>query len=402
MKVLMLGWELPPHNSGGLGVACYQMCKSLANNQVDLEFIIPYKADHKIDFMKVTSAKPADVVEIVQSGIAYDSYKYVYSDGHEEWRDLYSQAKFYENAVADMAKSIYFDVVHAHDWLTFRAAMRVKEIRDCPVILHVHSVESDRAGGKPGNPLVHEIEETSMLAADTVIAVSQHTKNLIIKDYNIPADKIEVVHNSIDINGLEKSNQNNSYRYLQQLKNNGYQVVANVGRLTIQKGLVNFLLAAKEVVYRLPKTIFLIVGSGEQYYELISLATELGIGQNVIFAGFQRGKQWRDSYAIADLFVMPSVSEPFGLTPLEAAFYDVPSIISKQTGVSEILNSCLKVDFWDINEMANKIVSFLSNEPLGEVLRSELQQELENISWDQSVKKIKNLYNRFFEGAIGA
>jgi len=402
MKVLMLGWELPPHNSGGLGVACYQMCKSLANNQVDLEFIIPYKADHKIDFMKVTSAKPADVVEIVQSGIAYDSYKYVYSDGHEEWRDLYSQAKFYENAVADMAKSIYFDVVHAHDWLTFRAAMRVKEIRDCPVILHVHSVESDRAGGKPGNPLVHEIEETSMLAADTVIAVSQHTKNLIIKDYNIPADKIEVVHNSIDINGLEKSNQNNSYRYLQQLKNNGYQVVANVGRLTIQKGLVNFLLAAKEVVYRLPKTIFLIVGSGEQYYELISLATELGIGQNVIFAGFQRGKQWRDSYAIADLFVMPSVSEPFGLTPLEAAFYDVPSLISKQTGVSEILNSCLKVDFWDINEMANKIVSFLSNEPLGEVLRSELQQELENISWDQSVKKIKNLYNRFFEGAIGA
>jgi len=400
MKVLMLGWELPPHNSGGLGVACYQMCESLANYEVDLEFIIPYKAEHNINFMKVTSARPADVLEIIQSGIAYDSYKYIYSDGHEEWKDIYSQAKFYELAVADMAQKMSFDIVHAHDWLTFRAAMRIKAARNCPVILHVHSIESDRAGGRPGNPLVHEIEETSLLSADAIIAVSQHTKNLIVKNYHIPADKIEVIHNSIDTRYLESYDGHNTYRYLEQLKNNGYKIISSVGRLTIQKGLVNLLLAAKEVVYRMPKTIFLIVGSGEQYYELINLAAELGIAQNVIFAGFQRGSAWRDSYAIADLFVMPSVSEPFGLTPLEAGFYDVPSLISKQTGVSEILRSCLKVDFWDVNEMANKIVSVLRNEPLSQVLRSELQQELSNISWDNSVKKIKNLYGRFVEEAV--
>lgn len=395
----MLGWELPPHNSGGLGVACYQLCEALSKKEVDLEFILPYKAEHNIGFMKITAARPNGVLEVIKSGIAYDSYRYVYNDGHEESKDIFSQARIFEQAVEDMSKSMSFDIVHAHDWLTFRAALRIRATRKCPIILHVHSIETDRAGGKRGNPLVHEIEETAMLAADHVIAVSELTKKAIVKEYRIPADKISVVYNSIDPASLSNLEGTNTYRYLTQLKENGYNVVSNVGRLTVQKGLTNFLMAAKEVVRYLPKTVFLIVGSGEQYQELIGLSAELGIGTNVIFTGFQRGKQWRNAFAISDLFVMPSISEPFGLTPLEAGFYNIPSIISKQTGVSEVLKNCLKVDFWDINEMSNKIISFLENSPLRLVLKNQLIDELTDINWDLSATKIKDLYEKHLEVA---
>ncbi len=393
MKVLMLGWELPPHNSGGLGVACYQMCRALAKKDIDLDFILPYKAEHNIGFMKVIAAQPVDVTEIIQSGIAYDSYKYIYFDGREELKDLYAQVKYYEHAVAKMAQNMQFDIVHAHDWLTFRAALRIKQMQNVPIILHVHSVESDRAGGLYGNPLVREIEELSLMQADTVIAVSQHTKNSIIRDYHIPADKIEVVHNSIDPEAVMPLDGNNDYRYLAQLKSNGWKVVSSVSRLTVQKGLVNFLFAARQVVDKIPKTMFLIVGSGEQYNELISLSAELGIGANVLFTGFLRGKEWRDSYDIADLFVMPSVSEPFGLSPLEAGMYGVPSLISKQTGISEVLKSCLKVDFWDINEMANKMISFLREPALENELKWQLASELTGVGWERSADKIKDLYH---------
>src|ERR1700761_3930279 len=198
MKILMLGWELPPHNSGGLGTACYQLCKALSKRGVDIEFILPYEADHGIDFMKVTAATPQDVASVVRSGIAYDSYKYIRTDGTEEWLNIYDQQELYEHAVASMVDGREFDIVHAHDWLTARAAMRVKEKSGAPLILHMHSIESDRAGGRGGNPLVRDIEEMAMYLADRVVAVSQHTKNCIVRDYGIPTDKVEVVHNSID------------------------------------------------------------------------------------------------------------------------------------------------------------------------------------------------------------
>ena len=166
----MLGWELPPHNSGGLGVACYHLCKSLSKKNIDIEFILPYDADHKIDFMTVTAARPQGYASVFRSGIAYDSYKYVKSDGTEEWLDMFGQLELYEQSVAKLAMSREFDILHAHDWLTFRAALRVKELKNVPIVLHVHSVESDRAGSKIGNPLVHEIEEMAWgRAAVTVI-----------------------------------------------------------------------------------------------------------------------------------------------------------------------------------------------------------------------------------------
>lgn len=400
MKILMLGWELPPHNSGGLGVACYQLCKALSQRSIDIEFVLPYSDEHDIDFMRVTAAHPQGVRAVLKSGIAYDSHKYIRSDGTEETVDIYGQQRAYEACVARLADHKEFDVIHAHDWLTFRAAIRVKQQLGKPLIAHIHSLESDRAGGNQGNPLVREIEGTAMLLADRVLAVSQLTKDAITREYGIPAAKIEVVHNSIDLKDMVPLDGDNAYRYLAAMKQQGYKVVSNVGRLTVQKGLPNLLVAAKEVIERAPKTLFLIVGSGEQYYELIEQSAALGISKNVVFTGFQRGKNWRDSFAIADLFVMPSISEPFGLTPLEAAGYGTPSLISKQSGVSEVFANCLKVDFWDTQEMVNQITAVVQNDGLRDELRNNAQKEYERLSWIKSAEHLSRLYRRHAAGAL--
>lgn len=393
MKILMLGWELPPHNSGGLGTACYQLCQSLSQHDVDIEFILPYEAEHDAGFMKVTAASPQGVESVLRAGIAYDSQYYTWEDGRTEWLNIHDQQQLYEAAVARLAEDREFDIVHAHDWLTFRAALRLKAMKNCPIILHVHSVESDRAGSYPGNPLVSEIESIAMHMADRVIAVSQRTKDSIVKDYGVPADKIEVIHNSIDISGFKPLAADNAYRYLESMKALGYRVVVNIGRLTVQKGLPNLLYAAQKVVAKNPKTLFLIVGSGEQKYELIEQAAGLGIGPNVLFADFQRGKNWRDAFAIGDLFVMPSVSEPFGLTPLEAIGFGTPVLVSRQSGISEVLNNCLKVDFWDVDEMANQITSVMQNDTLRDTLWENSYREFSNMSWRKASEKVAALYH---------
>jgi len=186
------------------------------------------------------------------------------------------------------------------------------------------------------------------------------------------------------------------------MRDQGYRVVVNIGRLTVQKGLPNLIRAAKEVIFRNPKTLFLIVGSGEQYYELITLAADLGIGANVLFTDFQRGKRWRDAFAIGDLFVMPSVSEPFGITPLEAIGYgNTPSMVSKQSGISEVLHNCLKVDYWDVSEMANQITSVVQNDALRDTLLQNAQQEYAKMSWEAATDKVMSLYNQHMPaGAI--
>jgi glycosyltransferase involved in cell wall biosynthesis len=400
MKVLMLGWELPPHNSGGLGMACYQMCKALAKKNVDIEFILPYTADHDIDFMHINAAHPQDVQTVLKAGIAYDSFKYIKESGEIEDVDLFGQTLIYEQAVQRIAKDIEFDVIHAHDWLTCRAALRAREVSGKPLIVHIHSIESDRAGKEMGgNPLVREIEELAVHMADKVVAVSEHTKRGIVREYGVPADKIEVVHNSLDVDDLEPLAEDNAYRYLEVMKGLGYRVVINVGRLTVQKGVPNLIRAAQKVIKHAPKTLFLIVGTGEQDYELMEMAADLGIGANVIFTGFLRGKQWRDAFAVGDLLVLPSISEPFGITPLESIGYGTPALISKQSGVSEVLNNVLKVDFWDIDEMANQIAGVVSNDSLRDELQRNGYRELERMSWDKSTDKVMDIYNQHLAGA---
>ncbi len=396
----MLGWELPPHNSGGLGVACYQLCKALSKKDVDIEFVLPYTADHNVDFMRINSAHPQDVESVLKAGIAYDSFKYTKKTGEITWVDLFGQSAIYEQAIERITTLAEFDIIHAHDWLTFRAALRAKEKTNKPLILHVHSIESDRAGKeKGGNPMVREIEYTAMMLADKVIAISNHTKKAIMREYAIPVDKIEVVHNSLDTTDLQPLDGDNTYRYLTKMKAQGYRVIVNVGRLTIQKGLPNLLKAAKEVVLRSPKTLFLIVGSGEQERELLLQAAELGISRNVIFTGFLRGKQWRDAFAIGDLFVMPSISEPFGLTPLEAAGYGTPSLISKQSGVAEVLKNCLKVDFWDTNEMANQMTAVVQNDGLRDTLQANASSEYKSLTWSDAADKLAAMYEHHVTAA---
>ena len=393
MKILMLGWELPPHNSGGLGVACYQLCKALSKRGASIDFVLPYTADHDVDFMRINPAHPQDVNEVLQAGIAYDSFEYVLTTGETVRKDIMEQASIYEEAVGRIVERTEYDVIHAHDWLTCRAGMRAKMLSGKPLIVHVHSVEADRSGkAHGGNPLVREIEGLSMLMADRIIAVSEHTKRTLMREYDIPADKIEVVYNCFDTSTLVAAEGSNEYAYLERMKQQGYRVIVNVGRLTIQKGLPNLLQALKLVVERAPKTLLVLVGSGEQRDELVQQAADLGVAGNVIFTGFLRGKRWRDAYEVADLFVMPSVSEPFGLVALEAIGYGTPALISRQSGVAEVLQNCLKVDFWDTHDMANKITAVMQNDALRDELHTNSYQEFDKLTWEDSAEKLWNIY----------
>ena len=397
----MLGWELPPHNSGGLGVACYRLCKALSNVGADIEFVIPYEGEYDTSFMNVTSSYAVHYNDVVEHLFPYDNTIYNKSSTHSTHIDIDGQLLRYEHAVAKIVSAQQFDVIHAHDWLTFRAALRAKEISGRPLILHVHSIERDRSGGNSGDPFKREIEATVMHLADKIIAVSNKTKQDIIDDYWIPADKIEVVYNSIDTSDFDIEDlDQNSYTYLTKLRELGYRIVVNVGRITIQKGLPNLLYAAKDVLKHAPKTMFLFVGDGDMYYEMIELAANLGISRNVLFAGFQRGKKWRDAYQASDLFVMPSISEPFGITPLEAVGYRKPTIVSKQSGVTEILKNCLKVDYWDVHELANDITAIVQNDSLAYELSSNAYEEYKKLSWSDSARDMMNIYNKHTEQLV--
>jgi glycogen(starch) synthase len=389
MKVLMLGWELPPNNSGGLGVACLQLCKALSNKKVTVKFVLPYVAEHDIDFMEIVPATEKSAAEVLLG--AYDSDDF--GRGADGGPNVFGVQREYEAAMGAIVNSHEFDLIHAHDWLTFRAGMRARELSGKPLVVHVHSVESDRAGGITGNPLVHEIESLGLMSADHIVAVSELTKQKIIDEYHIPAAKITVAHNSVDQESFPAVDPTNAYAYLEQLKEHGYKVVVNIGRLTIQKGLLNLLSAAAKVVENDPKTIFLIVGSGELEHELIRCSAELGIGRNVLFAGFQRGKQWRDAFTVADLFVMPSVSEPFGLTPLEAIGYGTPSIISKQSGVAEIYKNCLKIDYWDVDKLANDIAAVLRYDTLRSNMTDNALLEFLSFTWQDTADKLLAIYH---------
>jgi glycosyltransferase involved in cell wall biosynthesis len=400
MKVLMLGWELPPHHTGGMGIVCYQLCKQLAKNNVDIEFILPFTAEFpNIDFMNINPALPDGVDKVLYNtgGSTYDSqyFTYVTSDGKTKGSDMHEHMDNYVSYVAKLVRIGEYDIIHAHDWLTFRAGIAAKQISGKPLIVHVHATEYDRCGGGYGNPLIREVEYVGLHLADKVLAVSQSTKDTIVREYDIDPSKIEVVHNSMEFETHELQEKDSIYYYLEAMKDKGYKVVLSAGRLTIQKGLNNLLYAAKEVISRDPKVLFVIVGGGEQYYELIELSAHLGISKNVIMIGHLNGtgKAWRDAFRSADLFVMPSVSEPFGLTPFESITFGTPVLISKQAGVSEVLKNCLKVDFWDINELANKIYSVIENKGLQETMLINSKNELNRLTWGPSVNKLLEVYN---------
>jgi glycosyltransferase involved in cell wall biosynthesis len=403
MKILMLGWELPPHNSGGLGVACYQLSRALAHQGVTIDFVLPYDAPHDIDFMQVTPAMPIAAEKLANLGGAYDSYCYhCESDRcqHAYPKDLRGQQKRYADFVEKYIEQSDADVIHAHDWLTFEAGMRAKQITKKPLVAHVHATEFDRSGEHHGNPLVHDIEYNTLHMADRVVAVSQVTKDIIVREYGIPADKVHVVHNSVDTQEFADVSFEGSYVYLEEMKKRGYKVVVSLGRLTVQKGLRYLVQAAERVIRVNDKVLFLVAGDGELRDELIEQSAELGIAHNIIFTGFLRGQRWRDAYAIGDMFVMPSVSEPFGLTALEAAGTGNVVLLSKQSGAGEVLRSVLKFDFWDTDKLANYILAVADQPVLSQTLMQNVQNEFSRLSWHDMADKCQDLYKNLHKTEI--
>ena len=324
MKILMLGWELPPHNSGGLGVACYHMSKAIAQEGASIDFVLPYDAEHPgTEYMTIHAATKLSPIHKFGMMGAYDS-KYI--EEHDldaidvdDLNTMRGVQKRYITFVERLVKTIPKpDAIHAHDWLTMEAGMRAKELTDAPLIVHVHATEFDREGTfGAGNPIVHEIEYQGLMMADRIIAVSNITKSIIVHKYGIPADKVEVMHNAIDATTLgDYDYDRRTYRYLEVLKNEGYTVVSTLTRFTVQKGLVQLVKGFAKASEKYDKLVLLLAGDGEQRDELIELASELGVSDKVFFTGFVRGKQWRDTYSVSDVFAMRSVSEPFGLTAL--------------------------------------------------------------------------------------
>lgn len=400
MKILMLGWELPPHNSGGLGVACLNMARALAAQGADIDFVVPYEAEHpEIKFMKVLSATRLDPIYRYGGG-AYSSLqileKIIPTVDKEKLVSIRDVQKSYCEFVEKYLMEFKPDVVHAHDWLTYEAGVLAKQKFNLPLIAHVHATEFDRAGMHYGNPLIHEVEREGLMLADQIIAVSETTKRIIHEKYHIPLSKISVVYNSLDENydTAKYTFNHNAYNYLKNLKTAGYTVVSTVGRFTVQKGLHNLMHAAAMALSKNPKLIFLFAGDGEERDELINLAADLGISKNVIFTGFIRGKKLRDIYSISDIFVMSSISEPFGLTALEAAHHGDVLILTKQSGVSEIIWSALKYDFWDEKKLADEILAVASSPALKETLQQNVKREYHKISWNQVAKKCLKIYNK--------
>ena len=396
----MLGWELPPHNSGGLGVACLNMARALANQGADIDFVVPYEAEHpEIKFMKVLSATRLDPIYRYGGG-AYESLKLlekiIPTIDKEKLVSIRDIQKSYCEFVEKYLMEFKPDVVHAHDWLTYEAGVLAKQKFNLPLIAHVHATEFDRAGMHYGNPLIHEVEREGLMLADEIIAVSETTKRIIHEKYHIPLSKISVVYNSLDENydTAKYTFNHNAYNYLKNLKSAGYTVVSTVGRFTVQKGLHNLMRAAAMALSKNPKLIFLFAGDGEERDELINLAADLGISKNVIFTGFIRGKKLRDIYSISDIFVMSSISEPFGLTALEATHHGDVLILTKQSGVSEIIWSALKYDFWDEKKLADEILAVASSPALKETLQQNVKQEYRKISWNQVAKKCLKIYNK--------
>lgn len=394
-KILMIGWELPPHNSGGLGVACYDLCESLSEDyHSQIVFTLPYKADIQAPFMKIKYCDAINFGKISKKFNLNSSYAYPKRNVPQNMvvdfeNDLVSQVGRYAQQIESAIQGEDFDIIHAHDWLSFKAGIAAKEMSGKPLIAHVHSTEFDRAGGDFIYERVSEIEREGMEKADKVVTVSQFTKDKIIKHYKINPDKIEVVHNGVSYKRSEVSPSD-----ISALKKAGKKIVLFVGRMTIQKGPDYFLKAARKVASVMDDAVFVMVGAGDMERQIIDQAAGLGLSDKVFFTGFVTGEEKNSLYKSADLYVMPSVSEPFGIVALESLINRTPILISRQSGVSEAVRHALKVDFWDTDEMANKIVAVLKYRSLRTTLRNKGSEEVKNITWSAAAEKCVKIYSK--------
>ncbi len=432
MRIFMLGWEFPPYISGGLGTACYGLTKAMNQLGLEVTFVLPKSLDdchashvklvgpsmptdehdaarfeelENITFRTIDSAlsNPYATLEMCDRKIEELIYTQKLSHTKSSFggsmnvskrkasidygHNLISEVHNYAASALEIAKREDFDIIHAHDWMTFPAAVAVAAFSKKPLVVHVHSTEFDRSG-EHVNQQIYDIERMGMQVANKVIAVSYLTKNIIMRRYSIANSKVAVVYN-----GVETNPQSNSTPQSTGIKKDE-KIVLFLGRITMQKGPEYFLQAAKKVLEVAPNTKFVMAGSGDMMHKIIEMSAALGIGDKVLFTGFLRGKDVERVYKMADLYVMPSVSEPFGIAPLEALNHDVPVLISKQSGVSEVLTHVLKVDFWDIESMANKIIAVLRYQPLQMTLRKHGNFEARKLKWIDAARKCAKLYDK--------
>ena len=423
MRVLMLGWEFPPFISGGLGTACFGMTKALARQGIKVLFVLPHiKGDDRASHVNLISASDvplhAAVAEdreflanidfrtidtLLRPYLDDQSYARVLSDvkkmkyakekgpdvfielSGDYGGDLISEAIRYARVVAEIARKETFDVIHGHDWLTAFAGAAARRVSGRPFVYHAHALEYDRSGENI-NGAVYDIERLGMTEADEVIAVSHYTKNMIVNRYGIDPGKVTVVHNAVNREML------GTVRIPAKRQQN--KIVLFLGRVTFQKGPDYFIEAAALVLKYMRNVTFVMAGTGDMWPRMIERVAQLRIGKNFHFLGFVEGAQIEQIYGMSDLYVMPSISEPFGISPLEAMLRDVPVIISKQSGVSEIVDNVLKVDFWNVRDLANKIISVLTYPALSVEMVQQSRESLRSIYWENAAQKISSVYNR--------
>ncbi|MDR3923829.1 MULTISPECIES: glycosyltransferase family 4 protein [Alistipes] len=426
MRVLMFGWEFPPHIAGGLGTACYGMTRGLARNGVEVVFVMPRAyGDEDQRFVRVVNASDVETIgtrdhefseELLEkvsfihidsnmlpyiSPEEYAAYhdEFVRSGRTHEWTDVWKQrytfsGKYganlmeevarYAMVAAQVAKDLegQFDVIHAHDWLTYFAGIAAKRVSGKPLVVHMHATEFDRSGENI-NRRVYAIEKAGMQAADRVIAVSELTRRIVIGKYGIPAEKVVTVHNAVRFGESEEAVPERAVKD---------KVVTFLGRITYQKGPDYFVEAAAKVLQRVPDVRFVMAGSGDLMNHVVRRVAQLGIADRFHFTGFLKGGEVQRMFRLSDVYVMPSVSEPFGISPLEAMRSGVPVIISRQSGVAEVLDYAIKVNYWDVDALADAIYGLLTYPALGRMFASKGLEEVTGLKWTNAAAKIKTVY----------
>ena len=396
MRILTFGWDYPPMRNGGLGVACHGLTEELIESGVEVIFVLPREQPTvgKNRFLFANVA-PAQVYSIKSPLAPYKSsqaFFEMFLPGGKRVRfsrSVIEEVHRYAEAAARIAETEEFDLIHAHDWTAYLAGVAAKRVSLKPLVLHVHATSFDQAGGGNVDPEIYRLERHAFNTADSVVAISNYTRDIVVDRYGISPKKVEVVHN-----GIKPQQPARLRPALAELKAQGKRIVFYNGRITIQKGVDYFVRAARRVVDANPNVVFVISGWGDMEHQIMHLVGELGLSQHVIFAGALWDEERDRMYQAADLLVMPSVSEPFGLVPLEAIQHGTPALISKQSGVAEVLTHALKVDFWDVDEMANKILAALRYPSMNRQLVAEGQRELLRLTWKRAADKVITLYQK--------
>ncbi len=425
-NVFMIGWEYPPHNSGGLGVACEGLTTALAQEDTNIHFSLPYTVTDPVDHMTMLTcvhknwkklgcdcsksgkhcshflceppffAYTADFVIPQQTDMASENTGYSFDLGKLRKlsnTQLEKEVTEYAEVVSTVAtnKKTDFEVIHAHDWMSFPAGQELRKQTGKPLITHVHSTEYDRSGLSEGNKYIQAIEHAGLNQADHVIAVSHYTKRLLEQRYGVDPNKISVVHNGISDLSVPADPGKHHFAPAR-------PVIVFMGRLTIQKGTTYFLDLARAVLQKIPEALFVVAGQGDMYHELLLKTAHDGLSASVVFSGFVRDEQQRKLLDRADVFVMPSISEPFGLVALEAAQRHTPVIVSKNAGVSEVLPHAISLDFWDIEKMADAIVSLVSDEKKSAQQTQGQLLDLSKRTWVSSAQQVKEVYKKALLG----